>query len=800
MKRLLTIIILSLLCSVSTWAIGEWEIFSSNGQYRQMAQFTDRLYVVSGSSLFWADVETGEKGAITSTDGMHGSDIAFLLPSEQYLVIVYRSGLVDLMDASGRFFDIPDFQNKVIAGDRTINQAKICGHELCLACTFGAVLINIDTQEIQCSYDTPSACQLAFSFGDYLYYCTETTGLMRCHRSSNYLIGSQWENVMESPLHDAAVFVDQNGEYQCWITPQNSDVQAIDSVGSITRLNLWNNRKMYPSGPYVFCSGWGVQVIRVSDRTQSNLHESLFNSCCGYAAISDTTVFVLNKTLGIEQIALDFQPSTDGAYTLIESDLTHELNYQEWLGSKCADLEIDAAGSLIAINGDKMYSGGYTSMSVSHSIINTLTDNEWSYILEDSVVAWLRLMVDDPSTIPFDYYRGLTDVVAHPTEPDHFYVGTLGHGMYEFEDGMLIAHYDATNTPEGPVSTTDSKKYTRLTALSFDEEGNLWTGYSFSDCALVARSPEGKWTRHPLQQNNQFSNLGRIIPTRTSDGHRLIWMVQNYGYQRCSVSILYNPGGAMDASKDQSFTFHSLIDQDNNIIDLNYIYDICEDHSGNIWILTTNGPFKVEDPIATANIAGETGNGKVRRIKIPRNDGTNLADYLMVSTPCTCMAIDNYNRKWIGTNGSGLYLLSDDCVTEIEHFTMSNSMLPSDEIVSLAYDEVENKLYISTGVGLVAYHTDDLAGEPNYDNMHCFPNPVRPDYTGDVRIMGLADHSTVSVTDASGSLIMRTESMGSTVVWDLRQNNGNRVSPGIYLIHGISADSKEGRVIKVLVL
>lgn len=800
MKHLLLLLILSLFSFSPIWAVGEWEVFSSNGQYRQLAEFRGKLYTLSGSSIFWTDPATGDKGTLTTADGMHGSDVAFVLNSKRYLVIVYRNGLVDLMTDDGTFIDIPDFQNKIITGSRTIHQAKVCGRELFLACDFGVVQVDLSTLNIRYSYPTPSPCINAFSFGDYLYYSTEQQGVMRCHRKANYLIRSQWEQVFEKTLYDAAVFTDHEGRMRCWVTPKDSDLVEIDSLGIRKHLSKWNNRKLYPSGPYVFCSGWGMQAIRIKDRLQAEFHSGPFGSCCGYFAPSDTLFYALHPTLGLQQYSLDIHNNGESTYQLVDADLSYDLNYQEWLGSKCADLEIDAEGALVTINGDKMWSGGYNGMFVSHSIINTLADGEWDYITEDYVIDQLRQSASDPSSIPSDYYRGLTDLVCHPSESRHLYVGTLTHGMYEFLDGELIAHYDAQSTPQGPVSMTENPATTRLTALAFDADENLWTGYSFANCALAAMSPSGQWVRHPLRQGNSLSNVGRILPARHSSTP-LIWLAQNFGYQKCSISILYNPGGAMDASQDKSVTFSTLVDQDGNAIAPSQIYDLCEDHDGIIWILTSNGPFRVDNPVATFNFAeANTGRGLVYRVKVPRNDGTNLADYLMANTPCTCMAIDNYNRKWIGTNGNGLYLLSADCLTLIEHFTADNSLLPSDDIIALTHDPASSKLYVSTGSGLTAYHADDLAGEDNFNSMYCYPNPVRPDFTGELRIMGLMEDSTVAITDASGNLLYRTNSLGSTAVWDIRANDGKRVAPGVYLIHGTSADTSQGKIIKVLVL
>ena len=69
---------------------------------------------------------------------------------------------------------------------------------------------------------------------------------------------------------------------------------------------------------------------------------------------------------------------------------------------------------------------------------------------------------------------------------------------------------------------------------------------------------------------------------------------------------------------------------------------------------------------------------------MPRNDGTNYADYLLENNNISAIAIDGANRKWFGTKGNGVYLISADNITQIHHFTSSNSNLLSDDIESIA--------------------------------------------------------------------------------------------------------------------
>ena len=80
--------------------------------------------------------------------------------------------------------------------------------------------------------------------------------------------------------------------------------------------------------------------------------------------------------------------------------------------------------------------------------------------------------------------------------------------------------------------------------------------------------------------------------------------------------------------------------------------------NGVIWLGTDVGPLlfyntsKVFDKDYTCT-----------RVKIPRNDGTEQADYLLQNEAIRSIAIDGANRKWIGTASSGAYLLSGNYQT-----------------------------------------------------------------------------------------------------------------------------------------
>lgn len=119
------------------------------------------------------------------------------------------------------------------------------------------------------------------------------------------------------------------------------------------------------------------------------------------------------------------------------------------------------------------------------------------------------------------------------------------------------------------------------------------------------------------------------------------------------------------------------------------------------------------------------------QIKVPRNDGTNYADYLLSGVDTRCIYIDKNNRKWFGTTDNGLYIIDSDNITTLAHFTSDNSKLISDNVLSLAYNNLTSEFYIGTDKGLCSY-TPNFANNDEgmtKDNVWAYPNPVHPDYS-----------------------------------------------------------------------
>ena len=174
---------------------------------------------------------------------------------------------------------------------------------------------------------------------------------------------------------------------------------------------------------------------------------------------------------------------------------------------------------------------------------------------------------------------------------------------------------------------------------------------------------------------------------------------------------------------------------------------------------------------------------------MPRNDGTGLADYLLDGSQINCIAVDGANRKWIGTDNSGLFLVSADGSEVLRQFTTDNSYLSTNTIYSVCCNPTNNSVYVVTANDFLEYFSDTTPGSTSYSNVHVYPNPVHPDYMGSVTIVGLMDNSLVKIADSGGHVIKQLKSTGGMATWDCVGDNGERVSTGVYYI---LASEKEG--------
>ena len=207
----------------------------------------------------------------------------------------------------------------------------------------------------------------------------------------------------------------------------------------------------------------------------------------------------------------------------------------------------------------------------------------------------------------------------------------------------------------------------------------------------------------------------------------------------------------------------------------NNVNCITKDRNGEVWVGTYEGVCVFNNP----SLVFSGYNFDAQQILITEGD---YGQYLLSTESVKCIAVDGGNRKWIGTLGAGLYLLSADGTEEIHHFTSENSPLPSNNIIDIAINSKNGEVFIGTDKGLLSYTSDATVGESSQNNLKIFPNPVRQSYNGLITIDKLYTDANIKITDMNFNLIFEGYANGGRATWNGRDIDGNKVPTGIYLI------------------
>ncbi len=373
-----------------------------------------------------------------------------------------------------------------------------------------------------------------------------------------------------------------------------------------------------------------------------------------------------------------------------------------------------------------------------------------------------------------------------PKKEGHVMVGAKG-GVYEFQDGKFIKHYGRQNSVL--ESGVNSDNYTIVSTLKYTDNGDLWVLNSMVDNPIwKIEHGSGNWVNYPHPEMSTPAKYNLVSLLQSRYNKNIMWFANNYYME----NRLY----AYDFVNDKLVGHGpNFTNEDGTVITPVMVYALAEDLDGNVWIASSNGPFYISSADAIA------GNDAFIQHKVPRNDGTNLADYLLSDVKTRCIAVDGANRKWMGTE-NGVFLISSDCNTLLQHFTTENSPLPSNTVYDICIDNNSNIVYFATERGLCSYASDATqpSEEMTKDNVYAYPNPVTPEYTGKITIVGLSFNADVKIVTSNGVLVNQGRSTGGSYQWDVRDLKGKRVASGVYMVQAATETGDKGVVCRIAVV
>lgn len=786
-KRLLFILIafVSFTTAVAQTAVGNWKVYSMFSDIKKMEQSHNKVYYLSGTNLFSFDKETEETYSYTLKNKLNDItvDNIYYNNEKNYLLITYSSGNIDLLYDDGTVVNLPDIKNSTLNYSLEINDVAFLGDCIYVATKFGLIVFDETRHEVKYSGVYDKEISLVACVGDYIVI-DQNRALYYIHKDDRFETFDSYTNIAKGNYLEDMQGISDN-KMLVRLTSKYINLYTIDfSLNKInsTSVDITKTASNFINGKEELYFVSNNTVNSVSSDGVKTSHSSI------PAELSSQIVSIWDDPdklwVGNKDGIANYDVSDNGLTVLYDKFKPQALNvdYPVFITS-------DKNGKIYVSNmSESMY---YDFTYRNKSFISSIDKDEIKDVAPTEFTASHR---SNPSKeILYDTYQLAVD----PEDPEIYYLGSFWEGLYKVKDGKTIAQYNPENS-----SLTESWGC-RVNAVAFDKENNLWCTNE-----IVA---EGLPSLHILPaeaRKKETTTVQDWIPITlgsfySSKDVRLLMCKKSNMIFICDGKwigyvVAYDTNGTYtDTSDDKFMMWNKFIDQDGKNYSYNRVSALAEDKNGKVWIGTTSGIIEISNPKNATNTSLT-----VTRLKVPRNDGTNYADYLLDGVHVTSISVDNSNRKWIGTMSDGVYLVNENGTEILEHFTSENSYLPGGITYSVLAHPHNNSVFMGTEFGLVEYSSDSSPAKEDYSEIYAYPNPVKPEYTGLITITGLMDNSLIKIADSAGNVFYSSRSEGGMVTWDGCNSAGERVKSGVYFVYVSQNENEQssGAVTKIMII
>ena len=767
MKRFIPLFAVLVCCTHLLYgqAIGSWKAYPAlqNATYNVAAGET--VYSLCDGNLFSYNTRTTEIYVYDRLNGLHDTDIQFIRYNKTSgkLVAVYENGNVDLIYQDDDVYNMSQLKDKNYSS-LTINQLYITDEMAYICTNFGMVALDTEKEEFENTYDLDLNVLCCAVSEDTIYMST-TTGFYVGDRTLNLLDKSNWKYVSSNAFHALAFFggelIGYNRVNGLFIVNRRSFTTTALHSGSLNF--FYSDDNLMTTG-----NSSTVYIFNSPTATADNPQAITLENTLNHLSYRNGTYWGSQGMYGLQPYTL-----SDNRFTPVQSAIQPNSPVRDYFCNMYYN-----GNRLMVAGGDQ----NYTSL---------VRDGTVMYYENDT---WYNFSEENIAEQTGQTYVNTNSIAQDPNDPTHHYVGSAGHGLYEFKDREYVANYDETNSPLLPVNIDNLAKpeeYVRCDALQYDADGNLWMANAETDTVLTVLKADGTWTKLYYEELEMAPNCTYIF----FDEKGRLWL-NSKRLDWSGIFVLDYNGTIDDTSDDTYRKQRKITNQDGVEYTPYYYYCFAQTLDGQMWVGTSSGLFVIDDMDDFVN----SDDYIYTQIKISRDDGSGYADYLLSEVDVSAIAVDAANRKWVGTASNGIYLFSEDGQETLQHFTTDNSPLLSDEIQSIAINPQTGEVMIGTGLGLMSYMSDATPPEQELDknNVRVFPNPVRPDYNGVISVSGLTLNAEVKITTVTGQLVSSGRSTGGLFTWNGRDQKGRRVSSGVYNIISTNSEGKTAIVNRVV--
>ena len=735
-----------------------WQGYFSYNEIKDVSEASNTVFAASENALFSKNSTTNIIKTTTTVDGLSGQTISTIYYSEasKKTLVGYENGLMIVInEKDGSMLKVVDVINKQLPSNlKKINHFMEYNGLIYVSCDFGIVQFNLTTSQFGDTYFIGDAGaeisvkQTTF-FSGFIYAATSNGIRKAMITNANLVDYNQWSVV-------------NTGDWSS-IETLDSELIAINSAGYIHRYNSSvfvgffqlpqssidmraKNHNLFITTPSaVFVYNNKMVLSRQISNTQV-LDNSLSFTCT--TAIDDV-IYIGTKGNGLFSSSLlntgVFENNTPSG------PLRNNI------------FSIDAASNQTwVVYGD--YNSSYNPYPLDSYGISKYSSSGWLNI---------------PYSEVFDA-KSITRIIVNPNNENQVYASSFFSGLLKIENDIPSILYNEKNSGLETLTFLGPNYIdVRINGTAFDKTGNLWITNTMVKNGLKVLKTNGEW---------QSYSMVNILEDAENTSYADIVIDKN------NTKWIANNRNGVIGFNEASNTYKKItMGTDTGNLPIYDVRALAIDTKSQLWIGTTKGLRVLSN---TGSFQSDT-QLKTNPIIIIED---NLAQELLYEQFITSIVVDGANNKWIGTVDSGVFMVSSNGQETKYHFTINNSPLPSNIINDIKINATTGEVFIATNKGMISFKGTDTEANENLNNVYVYPNPVRPAYSGTVKIAGLIDKANVKIADIEGNLVYETTSEGGTIEWDTTAFGKYKVASGVYMIFISAQDGSETKVKKVMII
>ncbi|RZK08547.1 MAG: T9SS type A sorting domain-containing protein [Flavobacterium sp.] len=741
-----------------------WNSYFSYNEIKDVSQSTDRVFAASENAFFSKSNITNEIKTTNTINGLPGQTISALYHSETFnrTLVGYENGLLIIVNSDGSIKTVVDIINKQINPTlKKINHFHEHEGIVYVSCDFGVVQYNLATLQFGDTYfigDNGAEIKVMQTvvFNGFIYAATAFTGIRRANILSENLI-----------------------DYNEWINIAPGNWVGVEAVGTeLLAVNTGSNIHRYNGGTFqpfiqLFQLPLDIRendnmlvvttpnIVYVYNTQLAQILQINANQITGVQAVFTCATVIGGKIyIGTKESGL-IATFLNNAFTFeFLSPDGPERNQIFAVNAKTSSIWAVFGGYDASYNPFTYDSFG----TVNQYGISKFTEGKWLNIPYDEVLG----------------AKSLAKITINPNNQNEVYISSFHSGVLKVENDIPTYLYDHINSaPNGPETLTfdGTNISVRMNGSAFDKAGNLWVNNSLVPNGLKVLKANNQWQSYGTDEFHDPEDINYDQLVVDKNGTK--WMASTQGV------IAFN---------ESTNVFKRLTEGgDQGNLPIRLTRTIAIDNRNQLWIGTTKGLRVLssvdrysadEQMTANAIIIMEEG----------------VAQELLYEQFITDIVVDGANNKWIGTAESGVFQVSSNGQQILQRFTINNSPLPSNSINDIDINPITGEVFFATTKGMVSFKGFSTTGNDNLNNVIVYPNPVRPEYYGTVKITGLLDKARIKITDIEGNLVHEVVSEGGTIEWDTTAFGKYKVASGVYMIFISAQDGIETKVKKVMIV